>query len=668
MARPKKNDPDLLKRNVDSLKRAQRRREEEDLDVLWARMVDLYRGKHYASSASEDRMLVNLAFATKNVIAPSIAINNPKFTVNARKPDAANQAVIVEQVLNYLWRNYRYQDEFRLAVDDFLVMGHGWLKVGYKATKPAKIIEVEDIDSDDSEGVDDREDIPGNTETEARSFGEDDRPFVERISPFDVFVDPDARSLKEAKWIAQRTRRPLVDVMVDGRYDKAVRREVSATTMEARQDDQFGIAGRGRDTGDIDYVDIWEFWDLRRETVSTFAEASLEGYLIPPHEMPYAFGHPFVMLRNYEVPDEFYPMGELEAIEGLQKELNATRTQMMNHRKRYQRKVLYDKEAFDSAGIEALRDDKDNVLVPVDTASAQVNISQVVAPMPQMGTPPDFYNQSDLISNDIDRVSGVSDYMRGAQAEIRRTATEAAMINDAMNARSGDKLGRIESSLGQIGRRLVQLLQQYMTGEMVVRIAGQGPSKAWVTLDSDYIQGEFDFEVEGGSTQPRNESFRRQSAMQLSEAMGPFIGTGVIDPVAVARHVLQFGFDVKDIEAFLVPPPPPGMEGMPQEGMPPQGPQGPPQVPQGPPQGPQGAMPPQGPPPQEGPDPEAVMVAVQQMVEQGMPPEAIAQALTEMGLPPELIQQIMMMLQGGQPEAAPQGLLAEGPPPGMPMM
>ena len=43
------------------------------------------------------------------------------------------------------------------------------------------------------------------------------------------------------------------------------------------------------------------------------------------------------MLRNYDVPDYFYPMGDLESIESLQLELDKTRSQMMNARKRYAR-------------------------------------------------------------------------------------------------------------------------------------------------------------------------------------------------------------------------------------------------------------------------------------------------------------------------------------------
>ena len=590
MARP--SNSERLKRLNQELNRSIRWRNNDRRDDLWKRMVDLYRGKHYKSMSREDRMVINMAFATKNVIAPSIAVNNPKFVVNARKPESAAQAVITEEVLNYLWRTNKYQEEFRLAVDDFLVMGHGWVKVGYKATKPPEVKEArEDDHGVDDFGVDDRDEtVPGNVESEVRMIEDDDRPFVERVSPFDVYVDPDARHPSEMKWIAQRVRRPLADVRVDSRYDTKHRKMVQGTHVSkwAQEDARDGRdVVDDPDTSPYAYVDIWEFYDLRRNEVSVFAQSCEDGFLIAPKPIPFPFGHPFVMIRNYEVPDHFYPMGELESIEELQYELNSTRSQMMNHRKRFARKWLFDKEAFDADGIKALESDEDNTMVPVDT-NGQMDIQKAVAPMPSVGTPPDFYNQSELIQQDMDRISGTSDYMRGATAQIRRTATEAAMIQDAMNSRAADKLSRIESTLSQIGQRVVQLMQLYMTGERVVRVVGSRAAPAWINFDSDYIAGEFDFEVEAGSTQPQNESFRRQSALQLVDAMAPFVGSGVIDPGALARHVLQFGFGIKDPTLFLAAPqqmsPPPqgpdqmGGAPMPEGGLPPEA-MGPPQSP-----------------------------------------------------------------------------------------
>ena len=116
------------------------------------------------------------------------------------------------------------------------------------------------------------------------------------------------------------------------------------------------------------------------------------------------------MLRNYEVPDNFYPMGELESIESLQLELNETRNQMLNHRKRFARKWIYARDVFDEDGVRALESDVDNTMIPI---MGDGNPANYIAPLPSIGTPPDFYNQSAMIEEDINTVTGVSDYMRG---------------------------------------------------------------------------------------------------------------------------------------------------------------------------------------------------------------------------------------------------------------
>jgi hypothetical protein len=117
-----------LQQYRDEIRRSKRWRRDEGYDDEWRRYIDLYRGKHYNSDQMGDKLIVNLTFSTINTIAPSVAVNNPKFVVNARKPEAAPQAVITEEVLNYAWRTYKYQDDFRLAVNDWLVCGHGWVQ------------------------------------------------------------------------------------------------------------------------------------------------------------------------------------------------------------------------------------------------------------------------------------------------------------------------------------------------------------------------------------------------------------------------------------------------------------------------------------------------------------------------------------------------------------
>lgn len=538
------SNQELITRYREKIEQSRRWRREDNYDKTWKRMIDMYRGKHFLNSSDEDRMLINDAFATINVIWPSVSVNHPKITVNARRYEDAPKAIVTEEVVNYWWRHYECQSEFRRAVKDMLIVGHGWLKTGYRFVEKT---EGEEYDTADELAA-------PESITESEIIITEDRPFVERISPFDVFVDADATSISDMRWIAQRIRRPLTDVKKDKRYNSQARKEAAPSHYTKWGQD--GNMPRRSEKAEDGYVEIWEFYDIDRGTISIFCDGS-DKFLVTPSEIPFAFGHPFVMLRNYEIPEHFYPMGELEAIEPLQMELNETRTQMMNHRKRFSRKWLYKESAFDAEGRSALESDEDNVLVPV---ISEEGLGGVVAPMPAVISPPEFYNQSSLITNDIDRISGISEYARGALPEIRRTATEAGIIQDAANARASDKLAIIEKAIADAARRLVMLAQQYMTGEQAVRVAGKDATNVWVDFDRDYIQGEFDFEVEGGSTQPVNESFRRQMALQVVDAMAPFAQAGILDMAKLATYVLQQGFGIKSAAGFIMAPPPPAPE------------------------------------------------------------------------------------------------------------
>ena len=637
------------------LKRSKRWRSSTgyEYDDAWRRFVDLYHGYHYDKKAKTDRVTVNMVFSTINIMGPAVAINNPRFVVNARKPEEAANAVVTEEVLNYLWRTHDYQRDFRLAVHDWLIMGHGWLKAGYTFRKPpeTKTADVGGRGPNASgnegadEGIDDREPVEGNVESEMIS--KEDRPFVERITPFDMYVDPDARHPKEMRWIAQRTWRAVQDVAVDQRYSPTNRKRVSASHWSRWSDDDKGDARQGGegnfvaaqpDAGAIGYCEVIEFYDIKRNKVSTFVadgsgETSMSGFLIKPDTMPYGLGHPYVMLRNYEIPDHFYPIGDVQQLETLQLELNETRNQMLNYRKKFRRAWTYDKDKFDQDGVRALQSEEDNVMIPVrggeDPATA-------LAPVPAPMTPPEFFDQSELIQNDMDQVSGVSDYHRGApQQNIKRTATEAAMIQDAANARAQDRLMKVEGILAEVGERVIGLMQQYMTGQQVARLVNL-PAQAWLNYDEEYIQGQFDYEVRGGSTEPRNETFRRQSAMQLVDASMPFLEMGVANPLPLYQKILTDGFGEKDPGRYVQQPPPPmppEQGGMPpeQEGMPPPGMEG---------------MPPPG---MEGPPPEQGGMPLGMESQVPMSPEQAAMmggGGAPMELTPEMLQ---MMMAEGQP-------------------
>ena len=566
------------------LESARRWRDDEGYDALWTRMVDLYRGKHWPRTtySKEDLVVVNLAFSTVNVIAPSVSVNHPKVVVSPNSPEDQDRAAFVEAVVNHMWRHHDYQTPFKRAVKDFLIFGHGWIKVGWQFLEQERTLaeaERSEMLAEARGEVDAfammnplmAAELPTETDI-AASLPEtaltivEDQPFVERVSPYDIFVDPEATSLDDARWIAQRIIRPLDEAQRDKRYKPSARKRLDAdASTSVGYDDRNDVE---QYLFDEERVVIYEFYDIAENTMSVCSQSGDE-FLVDPVPMPYAYGQPFVMLRNYDVPDQFYPIGDLEAIQSLQEELDKTRTQLVNARKRYARKYLYHERSFGPEGREALESDEDGRLVPV--VDENKPLAEVVMPMPQIPLSADVYNVSAIIEQDINMVSGVSEYARGQMPEIRRTATEASIIADAGNARAADKLAIVELALSHIARRVVQVMQQYMTGEQMARVATTGGGNLFVTYTRDDITGEYDFAIEAGSTQPMNDTIRKNQAVNLLNAMAPLVGT-VINPAELAKHVLQQGFDIKDPEKFIIQQQPQLPAG-PEQGMPAGGPQ-----------------------------------------------------------------------------------------------
>lgn len=638
---------DRLKRYRNRLNHAKRWREERGYDRTWNRMLDLYKGKHFpVGLEDEDRIAINIAFSTINVIFPSITVNHPSIEVMANRAEDEDRAVISQAVVNYWWRHYDFRSPFRRAAKDFLTIGHGWVKVGYKFEEESAELSEDEKSAQEEEMIAQADsyamanpemaaELPTDEEIAAnipatKTVVVEDRPTLERVSPFDMFVDPEATCMEDARWIAQRIIRPIEDVRNDKRYNYKARRGIKADAVITS--DWLSPDQKRKMNGDIDRVTVWEFYDLVAEAMCVFAEGA-DDYLIDPVSMPYEFGHPYEFIANYEVPDEFYPIGDLEMVEAPQQELNKTRSQMMNHRKKYGRKYLYRASALGPEGRQGLESNEDNIAIEV--IDDNLPLQDVILPVPITPMSGDLYQYSQIIEADMDKVSGVNEYARGATPEIRRTATEAAMIQDAANARSADKLALIEIAIGNIARKVLQLAQQYMTGEQAARIVGSEGQQFWFKYNHEDIEGEFDFQVEGGSTQPHNETFRRQQAVAMMNTLAPMIGS-VIDPAAMAKYVLQFGFGVKSPGKFmmqqqpqLAPPgadpsaPPAVSGGSSQMGMPMNGGAGP-DAPQMNPQDLLAA--------QNAGGMDAAGLASQDSGMGGIPPELLAQLQNQMGL------------------------------------
>lgn len=616
---------------------AKKVRESGDWDAKWSKLIKIYSNKYpYDELKSyEDKVVPNMIFSSVNIIVPSIAIHAPKIEVTATQEEDAAQAEVVQAVVNHQWDCYDVQNEVRDAVKDFVIVGHGWVKVTWE-TEESEV----DLDQDEyalavqealsgkmnagPENADmfpEDDEIIASVETKKKVLTKDN-PLVRRVSPFDIFVDPDAKCKKDMRWIAHRLFEPIEVVRKNEDYDPVVRARVPKVA-KSKARDKVEVEDDSDQSNEQGFAEIWEYYDLINGTVCVFAEGC-QGYLKKPEPSVFLNKNPFVFVPNFEVPERFYPIGDVETIFPLQLELAMTRTAQVNDRKRGRRITLFRENALGNQGVEDLRAGRDNVMIPVLNDLPFADVFQQVS---SLGLQPEWYQASDRAMQDMDLISGIPDYVRGGAADIRRTATEVGAISDAANARQSDKLFKVEQAMAEVAEHMIFLSQNFMDGEKVARVVTDTMAVNWVPYSKDDIQGEYKFQVAAGSTQPVNESLKRQQAGQLMDSMGQFVGSGLLNDQYFLTQILKLnGFN--NVEMFLGP------------GLPP-------------------PMPPEAPAPaQEAPLPPDPSMMPPGAPPMGMPPGAMppgAEAGLPPTLPPELLAALMAQM-GGQPP------MAGGPP------
>jgi hypothetical protein len=258
-------------------------------------------------------------------------------------------------------------------------------------------------------------------------------------------------------------------------------------------------------------------------------------------------------------------MGDLEQIWGVQQELNKTRSQMIAHRARNVQKFGAIEGSLTPNTKEALKSSTVNEVIEFKSPDGR-SLSDIVQPFEVPPLSADVYNVSGIMIEDIYEISGVTEFMRGAAPEIRKTATEVTVMEGAANAKVQHKLRQVERAARKVGELLLGFaadifpdtdydeVQLYLTGsdaEAVANATEGGVQDAegmdvptdeieglTMTPSPDMWVGVYEVFVEQASTELRNPMVRESKFRQI-----------VIDLLQMGEALSQQGltFDYKKL-------------------------------------------------------------------------------------------------------------------------
>lgn len=499
---------------------------------------------------------INMTLPHISLMATSIVSRDPQMIVTpigGQDELTEDNATFAQAVLHYFWKRTNATDDVKAATEDMLKLGNGFVKVGweyvaseYKETPDALMDEtMVAVEQAESLAID------GGFAPSMEKLKEDnvsqftyerveaDDPFVEYVSPYDVFLPKDARRIETARWVCQRLRLPLEDLKA--RFGEDAPISVDAAIASDQLVSTY-LSGQTTLPEVLSYAVIYEFYDMTTRELTVFQIDGSE----PLYQGPIPYQHrypPFVHFRNYNDGGmQFWAFGDLENIAGIQLMLGEVTRAQIDDLKRAGNKYAIRKRHLTPELKKQLESPIPDQVVVFDIPETG-SLDDVVRPLARSATPSDAYVMDEKLQDAMQKVLGINDFQAGGVGADRMSATAAAVVDGVATLRAQDKLAAVEAGISGIGLRILLLCQEFLDENRAIRIAGAGGAM-WLQVSASDIYGEFKVGVEGGSTRALNPATRAQRGIQTLQTVIPVLSQLGYDPTNAVRMALRdMGYD-----------------------------------------------------------------------------------------------------------------------------
>ena len=502
----------------------------DKFDERAKRMREMFRGDHFPNAPEGDYIVINYCYAILKAILPQIYFQDPHLFIDAGDGETSSDATsAAEAVLNHYWYKMKIKRQIKKIVLDSLIYGFGLGKIGYNTeTIKAKL----------------------ESGAEYTEMIKSEYPFFKRTSPLNIVFDTDPNSIDDIKWLA---------VNYFPRVDDAKKNYKNIDDISG---DYYNVSSSFVDEkkyktsiqNDIKRLSIWEIQDL--VSGKTLAVTNGADKFIKDIDNPYkldGFNYKFLYLN--EVPDEIYPLSDLEQIKDIVLELDKTETQLLNHRAKGQRKIVSE------VGIWATDEDKEKFFNDQDMQSAEVKQTMLdkIKVFDASTIDAALYNIQTELKDNLNNISASGANQRAVESSTQKTATEANIIDRNANLRNSERIDNITDFTIDVAETLIKVLQQFMSKKVSVKYAD-----GWAEFTKENIKGNFNVRINVGDTiKPNTAEDRARMSQVLAETIQAVDENNI--PIVNRREIIKmyyekYGFTKSDIDKLMaqiqpIPPP-----------------------------------------------------------------------------------------------------------------
>ena len=487
-------------------------------DQPWEKWYRRYSGYHWDSPRPSWRSspTVNFTFSTIETIIPIMTDQSPKITVVAKRPENAAITEVFGNVVDRIWFDNDMDIKLPMIVKNSLKYGTGIAKVFWDPTR----------------GPD------GPDGSKLGDVG------ISAVDPRHFFISPGATSIEDADYCIFAANLPVPTVQrmfpnappIEGGIwgeDLSIQKTMIGTEapslpmigpIQTTDGSQASWPIQGYPNapsmdrkGLVTLVECWYKDDDGKVNCVIVANGTILKGPVQPFRIQM---YPFVRFVDYQIPSVFWGMGEIQQLESLQESINRRRGQIIDILRLTANPPLV---ADSDAGInpKALTN-RPGIILFKNRGS---DIRWLTPPQ----LPAALFELQNLDKQDFDSISGVFDVTQGRRPVGIEAASAISELQEAAQTRIRLKVRNMESSLRQMGKLVIALVQQFYDEPRTIRIngiAGQPQQFVQVNQDvqdemgaiqriNDLSVGDFDVEIGVGSTMPVNKSRRFNQLVQL---------------------------------------------------------------------------------------------------------------------------------------------------------
>ena len=471
----------------------------------WKEYMSAYKGTYFKNQNLPDyksNEISNLVFSTIETIRPIMTDNNPKFLAVPNTPTGMEFTSDVQTALDYEWDREKMALKLPAQLIPMLVYGSAVWFVQW-------------------DGKD----------------GEYGNISIKPVDPFNIFPDPLAESIDNSEFLVYATYRNANQIKQQF-PEKASAIEGSRITMSELVSER-----DNNDTQDSNQVLILEMWCRDWTTMDEDVEGKKQlkypkgrvitclpelGILLSDKKNPYKDGRfPFVLMKNYDIPFEFWGVGEVEQIMSPQHYVNELTNQIIDNAK-------------NTANMQWIIDKNSGIGQGKLTNRPGLVIRKTPGSEVRRDTPPAMPSyvreQIEVLKKDMQDISGVFDTLKGAQQGSVTAASAILALQEASQARIRLKIKLMEASLSELAQIVYSRMQQFWKLDRWVRVTDVEGNPLFKQIGTQVLSNDFDLKVMAGSTMPVNRNAMLDLMIRLAQTNGED-GLPLVDRKAVLEFL-----------------------------------------------------------------------------------------------------------------------------------